>query len=157
MKLISRVAVSALALAELAIASPQAAHAGCTLVSGTADGLTKQQAVTGSRKALSEYIATLRNKKGMRNATVSPAKAPPNPYWRKTVERRLYLKPDVRTRRAHTICWEGVISPAVCTSGAQLCTGNPAPRPAAQSDAGAAANPDSGQAVGASSASVTNN
>jgi hypothetical protein len=123
-----------LALAGMAMATPQAAHAGCTLVSGTADGLTKQQAVTGSRRALSDYVATLRKKKGMRNATITPAKAPPNPYWRKTIGRHLYLKPDVRTRRAHTICWEGVISPAVCTSGAQLCTGGP--RPTVTSDGG---------------------
>jgi hypothetical protein len=131
MKLISRIAVSALALTGVAIVAPQAAHAGCTLLSGTADGLTKQQAVTRSRAALNEYVVAFKKRRGMRNASISPAKAPPNPYWRKSVARNLYLKPDVRTRKSHTVCWEGVISPAVCTSGAKLCTGGP--RPAAQS------------------------
>ena len=157
MKLISRIAVSALALSGVAMAAPQAAHAGCTLLSGTADGLNKKQAVTRSRQALNDYVVAFKRRKGMRNATVSPAKAPPNPYWRKGVARHLYLKPDVRTRRAHTICWEGVISPAVCTSGAQLCTGG-SPRPAAtSSDGGPAAKPANAQAIGASAAGVTSN
>jgi len=161
MKLISRIAVSALALAGIAMATPQAAHAGCTLLSGTADGLNKQQAVTRSRQALNDYVVAFKRRRGMRGATVSPAKAPPNPYWRKGVARHLYLKPDLRTRRAHTVCWEGVISPAVCTSGAQLCTGTPtprrAPRPTAQSDDAQAASPESAQPIGASSAGVTSN
>ena len=147
MKLISRIAVSALALAGLAAVAPQAAHAGCTLLSGTADGLNKRQAVTRSRQALNDYVVAFRRRKGMRHATISPAKAPANPYWRKSVARHLYLKPDVRTRRSHTVCWEGVISPAVCTSGAQLCTG--VPRPTVK--------PDNEQAMGAGSAGVTSN
>jgi len=122
MKLMSRFAIAALALAGVVMATPQAAHAGCTLLSGTADGFTKQQAVTRAQQALNGYVATFRRRPGMRNATVAPAKAPPNPYWRSQVGRHLYLRPDVRTRRSHTTCWEGVISPAVCTSGAKICS-----------------------------------
>jgi hypothetical protein len=25
------------------------------------------------------------------------------------------------TSRSHTICWSGVVSPSVCTSGAKIC------------------------------------
>ena len=157
MKLISRIAVSALAVAGIAMATPQAAHAGCTLLSGTADGLNKKQAVTRSRQALHDYVVAFKRRPGMRNATVTPAKAPPNPYWRKGVARHLYLKPDLRTSRSYTVCWEGVISPAVCTSGAKLCTGNPSPSPAAQTDGGQAASPASVQTIDASAAGVTNN
>jgi len=91
----------------------------------------------------------------MRHATIGPAKAPPDPYWRKSVARTLYLKPDVRTSRSHTVCWEGVISPAVCTSGAQLCTG--VPRPTMKPKNERAAKSDDGPAMGASTAGVTNN
>jgi len=122
MKLMSRIAFAAFALAGIAVAMPQAAHAGCTLLSGTADGFNKQQAVTRAQQALNDYVVAFRRKRGMRNATVSPAKAPPNPYWRSGVRRDLYLKPDIRTSRSYTVCWKGVISPAVCTSGAKLCT-----------------------------------
>ena len=93
----------------------------CTLVSGTADGFTKSQALSRSRVALSDYIANFKKQKGWRRMSISPAKAPPNPYWRSKVSGTLYLKPDLQTSKEYTICWEGVISPAVCTSGARIC------------------------------------
>ena len=47
-------------------------------------------------------------------------KPTPNPYWRSSVSPHLLLPPDVVSDSAYTICWAGVVSPVVCTSGAQL-------------------------------------
>ena len=33
----------------------------------------------------------------------------------------LFLAPDVITDSAYTVCWKGVVSPVVCTSGAKVC------------------------------------
>ena len=45
----------------------------------------------------------------------------PEPYWRFRVRPELFLKPDVETEKSYTVCWEGVISKAVCTAGAKAC------------------------------------
>lgn len=122
MKWILRCAAAAALVATMQATATEPGHArSCTLVSGTADGFTKSQAVKRSRDALSEYITQFKRKHGWRSVAISPAKAPPNPYWRAQVSRTLYLKPDLRTNTAYTVCWEGVISPAVCTSGARIC------------------------------------
>ena len=31
------------------------------------------------------------------------------------------LKPDVVTAKSYTVCWKGVVSKVVCTSGAKVC------------------------------------
>ncbi len=122
MKWIVRTAAMAVLAMVFQVSNPQTSQArSCSLVSGTADGFTKSQAVTRSREALSEYIVQFKKKQGWRSMSTTPAKAPPNPYWRSKVSGTLYLKPDLRTRTAYTVCWEGVISPAVCTSGARIC------------------------------------
>jgi hypothetical protein len=33
----------------------------------------------------------------------------------------LFLPPDVVTDASYTLCWKGVVSPVVCTSGTKLC------------------------------------
>jgi len=114
-------AIAALALAIQTTATDTSQARSCSLVSGTADGFTKSQAVVRSRDALNEYIVQFKREHGWRSMSVTPAKAPPNPYWRSKVAGTLYLKPDLQTNTAYTICWEGVISPAVCTSGARIC------------------------------------
>ena len=122
MKWIVRIAAMAVLATGLQMFTPQASQArSCSLVSGTADGFTKSQAVTRSHQALSDYIVQFKKKQGWKKMSITPAKAPPNPYWRSKVLGTLYLKPDLLTKTAHTICWEGVISPAVCTSGARIC------------------------------------
>lgn len=101
--------------------------ASCYYISATFDGGTKPQAVENSRKALRETIAYWRAGQpvdsGWRTGRlrVRPATARPNPYLRAEVPRELMLNPDVRSREAHTVCWRGVVSPAVCTSAAQVC------------------------------------
>ena len=53
--------------------------------------------------------------------TVTAEKPQPRPFWRSSVPSHALLPPDVVSDSAHTICWTGVVSPVVCTSGAKLC------------------------------------
>ena len=116
------IAIIAIQLTGLAVAQPQTSEArSCSLLSGTADGFTKSKAIERSREALSDYVIEFKKTKHLKKVSITPAKAPVNPYWRSKVTPTLYLKPDLRTNTAYTICWEGVISPAVCTSGAKIC------------------------------------
>ena len=53
--------------------------------------------------------------------TVSAMRAEPQPYWRGRVSENMMYHPDIVTEKSHTVCWQGVISTYVCTSGAQVC------------------------------------
>jgi hypothetical protein len=53
--------------------------------------------------------------------SVTPMRPKPEPYWRSGVSNDLFLKPDIVTSQTYTICWKGVVSPVVCTSGAKVC------------------------------------
>jgi hypothetical protein len=56
-------------------------------------------------------------------------RATPNPYWRSSVSADMFCfniwcgvyKPDIVNKSSYTVCWSGVVSPYVCTSGAKLC------------------------------------
>jgi hypothetical protein len=48
-------------------------------------------------------------------------RAKPQPYWRSEVWDELYYKPDIVKSNSYTVCWRGVVSPYVCTSGAKAC------------------------------------
>lgn len=115
----------ALALAFVAagfcLAHSTTAQAGCVGLSGTADGVNKQTGVARSQNALKEAIAEYKASKRLGRVTISPMRAKPQPYWRQSVSPKLYQKPDVVTSTSHTICWRGVVSPHVCTSGAKIC------------------------------------
>ncbi|MGI9383915.1 MAG: hypothetical protein ACR2PO_12245 [Methyloligellaceae bacterium] len=52
---------------------------------------------------------------------IKAAKATPKPSLRSAVAEETILKPDVVTKTSYTQCWEGVIWPYVCTSGAKVC------------------------------------
>ena len=97
------------------------ADAGCVGLSGTADGVNKQVAVSRAQNALAGAIKDYKASKRIRSVSISPMRAKPQPYWRTSVSADLYQKPDVVTRQSHTVCWSGVISPTVCTSGARIC------------------------------------
>jgi len=77
--------------------------------------------VSRAQSALAEAIADLKSQKHIHSVSVTAMRAKPQPYWRDSVNPDLYQKPDVVTSKSHTICWTGVVSPTVCTSGAKVC------------------------------------
>ncbi len=110
-----------LGLGMLLLTVSQAVAGQCYLISGTGDGLDKKEAVAESRAALDEAIAGWKSAHHVSHITTRPAKPSPDPYWRDKVDSDLYVKPDVVDSKAYTICWHGVVSPVVCTSGARFC------------------------------------
>ena len=106
------------------LAAPHDADAACQVVNGTQDGGNKQRAVEKSRATLEDAIAAMKKRPGWGTASVTPVRVRATPLWkmvRTSVPKDAYLRPDVVSDRAYTVCWEGVYSPAVCSSGAKLC------------------------------------
>lgn len=93
----------------------------CLLISGTGDGLGKEAAKEAAQGALDEAIANLQVQQNFTAYTATPWKPEPKPYWRSSIGEHLLLPPDEITDQRHTICWRGVVSPAVCTSGSKVC------------------------------------
>ena len=121
MRTYKRVFGVAVIAAGLGLASGAPANAACLGFSGTADGFDKQTAVTRAQAAVASAIAEYRKQKRLGAGSISPMRAKPQPYWRDAVRADLFHKPDIVNARSHTICWSGVISPFVCTSGAKAC------------------------------------
>ncbi len=111
----------ALTAAGLCMSQGATAQAGCVAISGTADGLNRRTAVSRSQNSLATAIANFKAEKSIHSVSVRPMRTKPQPYWRGSVSANMYQKPDVVTSRSHTICWSGVVSPSVCTSGAKIC------------------------------------
>ena len=97
------------------------AEAACVGLNGTADGMNKRIAVARSQNALASAVQEFKQSKGIRSVSISPMRPRPQPYWRDSVSPDLYQKPDVVTSKSHTVCWSGVISPTVCSTGARIC------------------------------------
>ena len=116
-----RVLGLALIAAGLCTVQVAPADAACLGFSGTADGFDKITAVTRAQAAVSQAITDYRSQKRLGAASVSPLRAKPQPYWRESVSAELYHKPDIVKSDSYTICWSGVVSPYVCTSGAKAC------------------------------------
>jgi len=94
----------------------------CMFFSGTADALVKTNAVEASQKSLREAIDKWKADNGVTAPVSEYAQKPrPVPYWRSEVDPSLFLPPDVVSDTAYTLCWKGVVSPVVCTTGAKLC------------------------------------
>jgi len=90
--------------------------------SGTSDAIVKSGAVEGSLESLREAIDKWKAENGVTGPVSETAQKPQlHPYWRSEISPHLFLQPDVVTDAAYTICWKGVVSPVVCTSGAKLC------------------------------------
>lgn len=121
MKMKMLAASAALVLAALVMTAAQPAQALCTSVAVTADEISKAGAVARSQSGLQDAIDKWAKENRVKRVRVSPLKAKPQPYWRDSVSADLFLKPDVKTAKYYTVCWRGVISPAVCTSGARVC------------------------------------
>jgi hypothetical protein len=103
-----------------ALGAPASAG-GCSKFIGTADGWDKGDAVSGAQTALAGAIAEFKTKNKGGVLSVSAMRATPQPYWRESVSADLFVKPDVVTAKSYTVCWHGVVSPVVCTSGAKVC------------------------------------
>lgn len=97
------------------------ANAVCLGFSGTADGFNQVTAVTRAQAAVAAAIAEYKSQKRLGAVSVSAMRAKPQPYWRDSVSAELYHKPDIVKADSYTVCWAGVVSPYVCTSGAKAC------------------------------------
>jgi hypothetical protein len=116
-----RVLGLALIAAGLCTVQDAPASAACLGFSGTADGFDKVTAVTRAQAAVAQAITDYKTQKKIRSVEVSGMRARPQPYWRSTVSDHLYHKPDIVKEDSYTVCWAGVVSPYVCTSGAKAC------------------------------------
>jgi hypothetical protein len=116
-----RVLVLVVFAAGLYLVQGTPAQAICLGFSGTADGFDKQTAVTRAQAAVAAAIAEYKAQKKLGAITVSAMRAKPQPYWRDAVTADLFYKPDIVNANSYTICWQGVVSPYVCTSGAKAC------------------------------------
>jgi hypothetical protein len=122
---------SALALiaAGFCLAFSAPAQAGCIGVSGTADGFDKETAVSRAQEALDDEINQYKAANHLSAINVSAMRMSPQPYWRSSVSDDMFClgincgiyKPDIVNAHSHTVCWHGVVSPYVCTSGAKIC------------------------------------
>ena len=122
MRLYKRVFGLALIAAGLCVAQgAPASAAGCFGFSGTADGFDKETAVSRAQAAVAEAVTEYKKQKKLGAVTVSAMRAKPQPYWRDSVSADLFFKPDIVKSNSYTVCWSGVVSPYVCTSGAKVC------------------------------------
>ena len=97
------------------------ANAGCLAFSGTADGFDRETGISRAQAALADAITQYKASKRLDYVTITPMRAKPQPYWRDSVSADLFYKPDIVKSDSYTICWHGVVSPYVCTSGAKVC------------------------------------
>ena len=116
----------AVLLVLLALASTpalaQSVEERCMFFSGTADSIKRASAVEESQEALRGVIDKWRTENAISGPiTEAPQRPEPKPYWRGSISPDLFLTPDVVTDTAYTLCWKGVISPVVCTSGTRVC------------------------------------
>jgi hypothetical protein len=123
-----RGSVLALIVAGFCLALSAPARSGCIGLSGTADGFDKETAVSRAQLALADYVKQYKAEKRLGAVTVTAMRASPQPYWRSSVSDNQFCfgincgiyKPDIVNARSYTICWHGVVSPYVCTSGAKV-------------------------------------
>jgi hypothetical protein len=103
------------------IAQATAAPAACVGLAGTADGFNKETAVSRAQRALDDYINQYKAENNLGAVGIRAMRAEPQPYWRRRVSENMMYHPDIVTANSYTVCWQGVISFYVCTSGAQVC------------------------------------
>jgi hypothetical protein len=105
----------------VSMAQAAPASAACVVLAGTADGFDKETAVSRAQLALDEYIKQYKTENHLGAVTVKAMRAEPQPYWRGRVSENMMYHPDIVTEKSYTVCWQGVVSTYVCTSGAQVC------------------------------------
>jgi hypothetical protein len=97
------------------------ANVTCQEFSRTFPGGDLVTAIAGAQGALADAIKQFRMEKKVGPIIVTAMRAEPQPYWRDVVTENLFYKPDIVKPTSYTVCWRGVIAPAVCTSGAKAC------------------------------------
>jgi hypothetical protein len=107
--------------AGLCVVQGAPANAACIGFSGTADGFDKPTAVSRAQIAVAQAISDYKKVKKIGAVSVSAMRASPQPYWRSSVSDNMFYKPDIVKSDSYTVCWTGVVSPYVCTSGAKAC------------------------------------
>lgn len=111
-----------MAIAWFGLPGSAGAASRCLVINGTADALVKRNAVQGSLDSLQEAIDKWKAENGVTGPIVQTADRPsPHPFWRSSVSPDLFLPPDIITDTTYTVCWKGVVSPVVCTTGAKVC------------------------------------
>ena len=121
MRSYKRVFGLAVVAAGLSFAQASSANAACLGFSGTADGFDQETGVSRAQLALADAITEYKKQKTLGAIAVTAMRAKPQPYWRDVVTEDLYYKPDIVKSNSYTVCWHGVVSPYVCTSGAKVC------------------------------------
>ena len=111
----------ALVAAGLCMAQGTPASAACVLLAGTADGFDKETAVSRAQRSVEDYIQQYKTEHHLGAVSVSVMRAEPQPYWRGRVSENMMYRPDIVTDKSYAVCWQGVVSTYVCTSGAQVC------------------------------------
>jgi hypothetical protein len=111
----------AFAAVGLCLAQTMWASAACVVLAGTADGFDKKTAVSRAQSSLEEYIQKYKTENHLGEVTVKAMRTEPQPYWRGRVSENMMYHPDIVDEKSHTVCWQGVVSTYVCTSGAQVC------------------------------------
>jgi hypothetical protein len=111
----------ALVASLLCMAQGAPALGACVVLAGTADGFNKKTAVSRAQLALDDYVRQYKEENQLDVVTVTAMRAEPQPYWRGRISENMMYHPDIVTEKSHTVCWQGVISTYVCTSGAQVC------------------------------------
>src|SRR5262245_31221799 len=105
------------------IAQATAAPSACVGLTGTADAFNKETAVSRAQRALDDYINQYKAENNLGAVTIRAMRAEPQPYWRRRVSENMMYSPDIVTADSYTVCWQGVISFLVCTSGVPRCAG----------------------------------
>jgi hypothetical protein len=121
MRSLVRFSIVALVAAVIGLAQGSSAFAICQGFSGTADGFDRETAIQRAQAALASAVSGFKAQKNLASVTVTGMKAQPQPYWRSSVSAELFRGPPIVKPQSYTICWTGVISPYVCTSGAKVC------------------------------------
>ena len=116
-----RVLGLALIAAGLCTVQGAPANAACLGFSGTADGFDKVTAVTRAQAAVAAAITEYKSQREARRRLRDGHARYAQPYWRSAVSANLFHKPDIVKANSYTVCWSGVVSPFVCTSGAKAC------------------------------------
>jgi hypothetical protein len=113
--------LSGLILFSLCIAVASRASASCSELAGTGDGWVKEDAFGAAQEGLAQAIYEFEAKHKGAELRITAQQVKPLPYWRDKVTGDLLLKPDIVTPKSYTVCWKGVVSHVVCTSGSKVC------------------------------------